>query len=120
MLSPYDKRAAFIWIVLVITSTFASMRFFNLDLVINVLIATNIATFLLMGFDKIQSSSRGGRIPERMFYAMTFFGGSVGMLAGMYSFRHKTQKGSFQFFVALMIMLQVGLILWTFSPEGLF
>jgi uncharacterized membrane protein YsdA (DUF1294 family) len=120
MLSSYDKKAASIWIMLVIILTFVVARHFTFAPVIDVLLATNLATFLTMGLDKIQSATRGGRIPERMFYAMTFFGGSIGMLAGMVIFRHKTQKGAFQFFVALMILLQITILIIAFQPQGLF
>ena len=118
-MSPYYRNALLLWIALIAAAVVLFEIYFSFDLILEILISTNIATFLTMGFDKIQASSRGGRIPERALYAMTLLGGSVGMLAGMYIFRHKTQKTSFQFFVVLMILIQLGIIFLQFeNPLG--
>ncbi len=45
-------------------------------------------------------------------------GGSVGILAGMRSFRHKTRKISFQFSFILIIAVQAAIILGAMRYTG--
>jgi len=67
----------------------------------------NIASFLLFGLDKIQAISCDWRVPEKILYLVTFLGGSIGSLAGMFLFRHKTRKISFQAIIALVVLVQI-------------
>lgn len=113
----YYRNAIILWIVLIVISITTLFNFTDWHWLLVLLLSSNISTFITMGFDKLQASSRGSRIPEVMFYLMTFFGGSIGMLAGMYTFRHKTRKVSFQFFVYLMILIQIALIFWLGDVE---
>ncbi len=118
-MSHYHKDALVIWGILAVLGVVGFGYVFGWENPIYpILLATNLATFLVMGFDKLQSTTGGQRTPEVVFYAMTLLGGSAGMLAGMYLFRHKTHKISFQFFVGLMILIQVGLLLWL-GPDDL-
>ena len=57
------------------------------------LLAINLLAFFLMHLDKMRSKKSGTeRIPEGvMFFAAAAFG-SIGILTGMYVFRHKTAK----------------------------
>jgi len=73
------------------------------------MVGWNIATFLLYGFDKWQAGGKRLRVPEIIFYTVTFLGGSVGTLLGMRVFRHKTNKPSFQLVVAILLLIQVAL-----------
>ena len=111
-MSRYHKKSILLWLALIVigATTFFDITDWHWSLVL--LISANISTFLVMGYDKMQASMRGARTPEVIFYLMTLLGGSVGMIAGMYVFRHKTRKASFQFFVGLMIILQVVLVLY--------
>lgn len=83
----------------------------NLPIIINIAIAFNLATFFLFGYDKWQAIHKGRRVPEKTLFLMTLLGGSVGTLIGMNIFRHKTSKTSFQFVVAMIVLLHVILIL---------
>lgn len=67
--------------------------------------------------DKIAASQRMRRIPEKVLYVATFFGGSIGMLVGMFTIRHKSRKVSFQFVVGVLVLLQIVLLMWYFDPE---
>lgn len=53
------------------------------------------------------------RIPERTLILTALVGGSLGVLGGMYKFRHKTQKPLFKYGVPIIIALQIALILGT-------
>lgn len=70
----------------------------------------SVWTFLLFGIDKWQAIHRGRRISEKTLFFFTLIGGSPGALLGMNIFRHKTSKTSFQFVVALILLLQIGFI----------
>jgi uncharacterized membrane protein YsdA (DUF1294 family) len=73
--------------------------------------AVNIATFLLYGADKLSAIIGIRRVPERVLQGTAFFFGSPGALAGMWLFRHKTSKVSFQFVLAGVILVQILIIL---------
>lgn len=79
---------------------------------IYLLITINLFSFLLFGFDKWRAWRHRRRIPEKVLFLITFFGGSLGSLAGMYTFRHKTSKTSFQIVVAVLILIQLSLLVW--------
>lgn len=55
----------------------------------------NLAAFLSMGSDKKRAVKGRWRIPERTLFLLAFAGGSIGALAGMYWFRHKTKHRKF-------------------------
>lgn len=75
------------------------------------LAAINVFTFLMFGWDKwmAQGSARGQawRTPEKVLWLLSLVGGSLGAIAGMKTFRHKTRKVSFQFVLVLIIIVQV-------------
>ena len=48
-----------------------------------------------MGIDKKKAKKGVWRIPEKTLFLITALGGGIGTIAGMYTFRHKTQKLAF-------------------------
>jgi len=80
------------------------------------LLFLNALTFVLMFLDKWFAHARMRRVPERLFYLLTFLGGSLGMLLGMFLFRHKTKKLSFQLIVGILILVQIALFVWLVVP----
>jgi uncharacterized membrane protein YsdA (DUF1294 family) len=66
--------------------------------------AINLLAFLIMLLDKNKSKSNGAeRISEGMLFFLATIFGSVGVLAGMFAFRHKTQKWYFLIGIPLLI-----------------
>ena len=59
------------------------------------LLALNVGVWLMYGIDKWKAKSGRWRIPEKVLLLAAFAGGSVGALAGMMMFRHKTKKAKF-------------------------
>jgi len=59
------------------------------------LLIVNAVTFLVFGIDKKRAKKEQWRVPERTLLLFALAGGSVGALAGMYTFRHKTRKIKF-------------------------
>ena len=58
-------------------------------------IIINIIGFLAMYIDKQKAKNGKWRIPEKTLFIITALGGGIGTIAGMYTFRHKTQKAAF-------------------------
>ena len=55
-------------------------------------IVINIIGFFIMWLDKRKAIKGSWRIPEKTLFVITALGGGIGTIAGMYTFRHKTQK----------------------------
>ena len=59
------------------------------------LIVINLLSFFLFGRDKTLAKKRKRRIPERILWTVSLFGGGTGAFLGMHIFRHKTKHLSF-------------------------
>ena len=59
------------------------------------LVTINALGFLIMLADKEKAKKRLWRIPEATLLTVAALGGSLGCLAGMRLFRHKTRKPKF-------------------------
>lgn len=86
------------------------IRFFIAYLVI-----LNIVTFCLFGIDKSAAVKEKQRIPNHVLLGLVAIGGSIGAWAGMYTFRHKTQKWYYTITVPLILLLQITLIVLLIS-----
>ncbi len=67
------------------------------------LLIINASGLLLMLLDKKKARQRQWRIPERTLLGIAAIGGSIGVLLGMYLFRHKTLHLRFSVGVPLMM-----------------
>lgn len=70
------------------------------------LLLINAAGLLLMLIDKQKAKKRRWRIPEATLLTVAALGGSLGSLAGMYLFHHKTRKPKFSFGVPMILIAQ--------------
>lgn len=68
---------------------------FNMKNIIIYLVMINIITFLAMWIDKRKAKYGKWRISENTLLLLVVLGGGIGGIAGMYIFRHKTQKAKF-------------------------
>ena len=76
------------------------------------LLAVNIIGFLIMGLDKWKAKRGSWRIPENTLFMFTILGGGIGTIAGIYAFRHKTQKKKFTIGMPVIFILEVILIIY--------
>ena len=67
----------------------------------------NILGFLIMYIDKQKAKKGKWRIPEKTLFIITGLGGGIGTIAGMYIFRHKTQKVAFVIGFPLITILEI-------------
>ena len=78
----------------------------------------NILTFIVYGLDKSAAVKQKQRIPNRVLLGLAAIGGSAGALAGMYTFRHKTQKKYYTITVPLLLILQIAAAVMLLSGCG--
>ena len=71
------------------------------------LLIVNAVTFLVFGIDKKRAKKEQWRVPERTLLLLALAGGSVGALAGMYTFRHKTRQIKFSVGIPVIFILQI-------------
>jgi len=76
-------------------------------LILLYLIIVNAVAFLLMLVDKRKARKKLWRIPESTLLMSAIIGGSIGSLAGMYTFRHKTKHLKFTLGIPAILILQI-------------
>ena len=70
------------------------------------LVTINALGFLIMLADKEKAKKRLWRIPEATLLTVAALGGSIGCLAGMKVFHHKTRKPKFYIGIPVIQALQ--------------
>lgn len=75
----------------------------------------NLIAFLLMAMDKSRARKHQWRIPEKTLFLSAILGGSIGAIAGMYTFHHKTRHWYFVIGMPAILILQVVLAVWICS-----
>ena len=76
------------------------------------LIIINALALVLMLTDKQKARRGSWRIPEATLMGVATLGGTLGAIAGMYLFRHKTRHLKFRLGLPLIGMVQIGLIVF--------
>ena len=71
------------------------------------LIIINILAFFLMGLDKRKAQTGAWRIPEKTLFLLAILGGSIGAIAGMQLFRHKTKHRNFVIGMPAILIVQI-------------
>ena len=67
----------------------------------------NACLFIMMGADKLKAKRGKRRIPEARLFLFAVLGGSLGGIAGIYLFRHKTRHKSFTIGFPAILILQL-------------
>lgn len=70
-------------------------------------IVMNLIGFFIMWLDKRKAKKGAWRIPEKTLFIITALGGGIGTNAGMYAFRHKTQKIQFVIGLPFITILEI-------------
>ena len=79
-----------------------------------------IVAFAFMGIDKHKAKKGARRISEASLFITALLGGSIGSVAGMLVFHHKTQHWYFQAFMPLLAFLQMaGVLTWALFKMSL-
>ena len=83
-----------------------------LKYVLYYLAAINLVTFLVYGIDKLRAKRGAWRVSEKTLFVLPLLGGSVGAIAGMRVFHHKTKHWYFKYGLPLILILQIALVVW--------
>jgi uncharacterized membrane protein YsdA (DUF1294 family) len=74
------------------------------------LLFINLGGFIVMGIDKKKSQKGDWRVPEKRLFGFAACGGALGVLLGMYGFRHKTKHWSFRIGVPLLLLINIAIV----------
>lgn len=88
---------------------------YDMDVILTIagyFIIVNIIGFALMGIDKWKARKGAFRIPESTLFIIAVIGGSIGSIAGMYIFHHKTRHWYFVYGMPAILLLQLACILF--------
>ncbi len=72
----------------------------------------NVVTFAVYGADKRRARRGAWRVSEKTLFLLPLLGGSVGALAGMRVFHHKTKHWYFVWGVPAILAAQIALAVW--------
>lgn len=93
--------------------------FINDHLIFSIIVLLNIIfsiiTFILYVVDKIKAKHNAWRIKERTLLLATLFFGAFGGLLGIFLVRHKTKHYYFILTALISTIIQVVLLIYTFS-----
>ena len=81
-----------------------------ITLIIVYFIAINFIRFTVMGVDKYKARKRAWRIPESTLFVLALIGGSIGSIAGMHLFHHKTRHWYFLYGMPAILIIQILII----------
>ena len=76
------------------------------------LLIVNAVAFLLMLIDKVKAKKNRWRIKESTLMLWAAIGGSIGALAGMYTFRHKTLHRKFTIGIPAILILPIAAVIY--------
>ena len=82
-----------------------------ITLIIIYLVAVNCTSFIFMAVDKHKARKIAWRIPESTLFVLALIGGSLGSIAGMHLFRHKTRHWYFLYGMPAILIVQILLVL---------
>lgn len=74
------------------------------------LLVINLFAMLIMAVDKSKAERNKWRIPEKTLFIVALIGGSIGSIAGMYMFRHKTKHAGFVIGMPAILILQIAAV----------
>jgi uncharacterized membrane protein YsdA (DUF1294 family) len=106
-------RSALLSLAFAALSALALWRVARLDALPSWLLAVSLVTFLTWGYDKGAARLDVARVPEKVLLGLSLAGGTLGAVAGMAVFRHKSAKTGFRARLVFVIIAQVAVVvLW--------
>ena len=93
-------------------STINFKKIFSIQNILIYLLVINLFGFFIMWLDKHKAKKGAWRISEKTLFIVTALGGGIGTTAGMYTFRHKTQKLNFVIGFPFITVLEIIGIVW--------
>ena len=90
----------------------------TLTLLIGYLVLINGIAFLMMFIDKRRAKRHVFRVPESILFELAILFGSIGILLGMFAFRHKTRKLRFTLGIPVILLIQAMLLVLFLTTVG--
>ena len=81
-------------------------------IIIIYLVIINIVGYAMMGIDKRKAQKGAWRISEAALFTAALLGGSIGSIAGMQRFGHKTKHWYFKYGMPAILLVQVALAVY--------
>lgn len=98
--------------------TVAFWEFFDRHkILLTYLVVINMITFAAFAIDKMNAIEKRSRIRIVTLLGLSFIGGSIGGIAAMYTFRHKTKKDYFTVGEPLIIVMQIVLLFYVMNAK---
>ncbi len=79
----------------------------NILILLGYLLLMNILGYVTMWSDKQKAKKGEYRISEKALFTVAILGGSIGSIAGMKKFRHKTKHWYFKYGMPAILLLQL-------------
>ena len=98
--------------IIMLENTMSIQEIFTVQNIVIYFIVINLFGFFIMWLDKRKAKKGAWRIPEKTLFIVTALGGGIGTIAGMYTFRHKTQKVQFVIGFPFITILEIVTILY--------
>lgn len=76
-------------------------------IILGYILLMNILGYLTMWLDKRKAKRGEYRISEKTLFMVAILGGSIGSIAGMKKFRHKTKHWYFKYGMPAILILQI-------------
>lgn len=82
------------------------------------ILCVSIIAFAAYGIDKRKAEKNKWRIPESVLIMLAVLGGSIGALAGMLVFHHKTKKAKFVVGISAILLIQIAAVIILLTYVG--
>jgi uncharacterized membrane protein YsdA (DUF1294 family) len=79
------------------------------------LLVLNLIGFFIVLIDKQRAIHKEWRISEKTLIGVSILGGSIGMIIGMYNFRHKTKHKKFTIGIPFILLMQIYIFILYFK-----
>lgn len=79
-------------------------------IIVGYILIINLLGYLTMWLDKRKAKRGEYRISEKTLFTVAILGGSIGSIAGMNKFRHKTKHWYFKYGMPVILILQIAMI----------
>ncbi|MBQ6536174.1 MAG: DUF1294 domain-containing protein [Firmicutes bacterium] len=86
-------------------------------LIIGCILTSNIISFTVFGLDKLFAKGHRRRVPEATLLLLALLYGAAGELLAMILFRHKTLHKKFSWGLPLILLLQIGALVYFGLPQ---
>ncbi|WP_308364515.1 MULTISPECIES: DUF1294 domain-containing protein [unclassified Microbulbifer] len=123
-LSKRKSKNASVWLQLLLVAAFvgtiaiASSTHGYPPEVLYLIAGMSLLALICYGKDKLAARTNSWRISENSLHLISLIGGWPGAILGQRLFNHKTSKQSFRALFWLTVIINCGLVAWTFTASG--